>query len=237
MKLYFDGTISVKSILEQKKRPITMLYIDAKKKSKDFHYIASLAKKMGVPISIVKRDQLDLLCGHSRHGGIVLEACQRDYTNLDTISSFPFFYVNGVEDPYNLGSVCRTLFALGINDMVVLKRDWKSAESIIQKASAGAYEKINIVQIENDQMLVDYCQANQIPILCAHRHQAIKLTEYQWPEKVCMAVGGALRGLSATITSSSAQNIYIPYLNDFRNALDTPGAISILAYEMQRRKL
>lgn len=237
MKLYFDGTISVKSILEQQKRPMTMLYMDVKKKSKDFTYIASLAKKRGVAISMVSRDQLDSLCGHSRHGGIVLEAQAREYSFLDTLENHPFFYVNGVEDPYNLGSICRTLYALGINDMVVLKRDWKQAEPIIQKASAGAYEKINVIQIEKDQQLVDYCQTNQIPILCAHRNNAIKLTEQDWPQMYCMAVGGALRGLSATITSNSHQNIYIPYLNDFRNALDTPGAISILAYEMQRRKL
>jgi 23S rRNA (guanosine2251-2'-O)-methyltransferase len=51
----------------------------------------------------------------------------------------------------------------------------------------------------------------------------------------CLAIGGALRGLNANITSYSRQNIMIEYGRDFRNALDTPAACAVFGFEILRQ--
>ena len=76
-----------------------------------------------------------------------------------------FCYIDGVEDPYNLGSISRTLYASGCDAMILPKRDWSFAEQTILKASAGAYEKLPIYFVDADEELVNYCKKNNLPIL------------------------------------------------------------------------
>lgn len=232
--IIFDGTISTKSVLENDKRECVALYFNNEKKSKDIRYIASLAKRKGVHCISVPSEKLDKLAGHKRHGGIVLQAKEREFPVLENEIKEPFFFISGIEDPYHLGSSCRSLVAMGIQTLVLRKRQWHQSEAIIQKSSAGAYEKMNIVTIEEDEELVKYCQGMNIPILCAHRKDAIPLKEVRWPQAFCLAVGGALRGLSSVVVNASTTNVMIPYHSSFRNALDTQSAISILAYEWSR---
>lgn len=44
MKKYYEGTISCKAILENPQRTCTCLYIDKKKRNREFRYIINLAK-------------------------------------------------------------------------------------------------------------------------------------------------------------------------------------------------
>jgi 23S rRNA (guanosine2251-2'-O)-methyltransferase len=46
-----------------------------------------------------------------------------------------------------------------------------------------------------------------------------------------------MRGLSAKVRAQIEQNIYIPYANDFRNALNASGACSALAFEVMRQNI
>ena len=43
-----EGNISCKAVLEEQKRRCEILYVDKKKRTKDFAYIISLAKRQGV---------------------------------------------------------------------------------------------------------------------------------------------------------------------------------------------
>ena len=51
-----------------------------------------------------------------------------------------------------------------------------------------------------------------------------------------IAVGGEMRGLSASVRREITNNIYIPYANDFRNALNAASAAAVLSYEAARQR-
>ena len=51
-----------------------------------------------------------------------------------------------------------------------------------------------------------------------------------------IAIGGEMRGLSAGVLATCEQNIYIPYANDFRNALNAAGAAAALGFEVLRQR-
>ena len=52
-----------------------------------------------------------------------------------------------------------------------------------------------------------------------------------------LAIGGELRGLSKVVIEASDQDIYIPYANDFRNAMTAAGSAAILGFERLRQQL
>ena len=62
------------------------------------------------------------------------------------------------------------------------------------------------------------------------------LYEYRFPQKVCIAIGGEMRGLSKLVQSQSSQNLFIPYHAEFKNALTAASSSAIFAFEYLRQK-
>ena len=237
MEKIFEGAISCKALLEAGSRDCKKLYIDKKKNTKDTRYLAKIAKIQGCEVIFSSRDEINELATGKTHGGILLLAEEKQIPQLTQAHVHGFLcYIDGVEDPYNLGSISRTLYASGCDAMILPKRDWSFAEQTILKASAGAYEKLPIYFVDSDEELVDYCKKNQLPILCAHRKDAVGLYDYAFESNFCLCLGGALRGLSSTITSASNQNIVVEYGRDFRNALDSASAAAVFSFEILRQK-
>ena len=239
MKYLYEGTISCKSILEENKREIYRLIVDSNKRTKDFSYIIHLAKKKGIKVEFKTREEMDAISNSKSHGGMLLEADALIHTPLTSNVELKGFnvYVNGVEDPYNLGSICRTLYASGCKTLILPDRDWSFAQSTILKASAGAYEKMNIYTIHEDVQLVEYLKEKKLPLISANRKDAIGLYEYTFPKDFVLALGGSYRGLSSTIIQGTNQSVVIEYGQDFRNALDAPSAIAVLAFEVLRQSM
>jgi 23S rRNA (guanosine2251-2'-O)-methyltransferase len=88
---------------------------------------------------------------------------------------------------------------------------------------------------ENDDDLLAYLKEKNIPLICAARKDAVSLYEFCYPETFCLAVGGALRGISNKVQAQSAQNVFIPYAREARNALDTASAVAVFAFEYVRQ--
>lgn len=236
MKKIFEGSISCKAILEAKKREYIALYVDKKKRSKDFGYIIALAKKQGVKVELCTREEIDTLASGKTHGGILLEAKDREFETLNKLSGF-VCYIDGLEDPYNLGSVARTLYAAGCDGLILPYRDWSMSENIILRASAGAYEKLPIYFSKSDDELIDCLSKSNMPLYTAYRNNAKSICDVSYPKDFCVAIGGALRGLSSKIIGASSQNIVIEYGREFRNALDTASAAAVIAFEVTRQKI
>lgn len=237
MKKIFEGSISCKAILEAKKRKCYTLYVDKKKRSKDFAYIIALAKQMNVKVKLCQRDEIDALATKKTHGGILLEADIKEMNTLQKKITGCMFYIDGVEDPYNLGSIIRTLYASGTSALILPYRDWSMSDDIILKASAGAYDKLDIYYVASDEELLSYVRNYSIPLYCAYRNHAKSLYDIDFPQSVCIALGGALRGLSSKIVNASEQNIVIEYGREFRNALDSASAAAVVAFEVHRQKI
>jgi len=238
MMTRFEGKISCKAILENPKREIQQVWIDKKKRDRDTQYILRLCKNRGCKVTFLERSKLDEMASSHTHGGILIDANPLSSVYFSEIQDPHgyFVYIDGIEDPYNLGSAARTLYAAGCNGLILPDRDWSSAEATIIKASAGAFEKLDIFRIKEDNELVETLDQHHIPLYAAHRKDAMSLYDFSFPDTFCLAIGGALRGLNANITSHSSQNIMIEYGRDFRNALDTPSACAVFGFEILRQK-
>lgn len=235
MNTQYTGAISCKAVLENPHRQPVMLHVDKSKRSKDFAYIIAIAKQRQVPVQLYKKE--DFQNRFPKSGGIVLEAESRKLPSLQTMELENGFivYVSGIEDPYNLGSTVRTLYAAGASMLILPARDWSSADPILEKASAGAWDRLPICTIENDQELKDWALQHHLPLVCAARDNAVSLFAYTYPKDVVLVIGGALRGISNTLLHGTT-HVYIPYGRDFKNALDTPSAAAVMAFAWTRQQ-
>lgn len=233
-----EGNISVKAALQSKHRKVFELLVDPKKKDKDTSFIVRLAKKQGIPVISLAREELDAIASGKTHGGLLARCGERNYQRIeDVISSNCFLaLVEGVEDPFNFGYVLRSLYAAGCDGIIVPPRNWTTAAGVVAKASAGASEFMNIIVADDMEALLQKLKQANVALVCANRKDAICLYDYTFPKSVCIAIGGEMRGLSKLVETNSDQNVYIPYLQDFKNALTANSSTAIMAFELVRQR-
>lgn len=235
-KYLIEGNISVKAALLANRREVFEIYVDDKKKDKDTRFILAKAKQKNVEIHQINREIIDSMAQGKTHGGLIAFVGERRYQSIEENDNAFYAIVEGIEDPFNFGYICRSLYAAGCNGLIVPERNFSTAVTTVTKSSAGASEYINIICCNDIPSLVKKLKKKGIRLYCAMRKDAIPYTEADYQKGFIIALGGEKRGLSKQILELSDQNIYIPYANDFRNALNGASATSILAFEAARQR-
>lgn len=238
--MLLEGNVSVKAAILGNHRKVEKLYYDKHKNDKDLNFILHRAKEKGIPCMPMEREEINAMATGRTHGGLVAQASPRVYQELSECmhGKTPFLVLlEGVEDPFNLGYIIRTLYSAGCDGLILPRHDWASAESTIVKSSAGAFEYMNIVMSDDLPQLVKDIKKQGIMTYAAMRKDAITYLEADYRKSCLLAIGGEMRGLSSAVRNEIEQNIYIPYANDFRNALNAASAAAVLSFEVYRQRL
>ncbi len=225
--MIIEGAISVKAALLNKKRKIQTVYIDKDKKTKDFNFIRKITKAEGIEIKeLEKSELLNMLTGKS-HGGIGAEVSARQE---DDFEPGDIFYLDGIEDPFNLGYSLRSLYALGVKNVFLSKRDYSSMEAQLLKSSAGAYDMIHIRILEDPVRQMKACKEEGYRLYGLYRGEESKdIFDVKFASKALFMLGGEKRGISSELLELCDEHLYISYGSDFRNALNACAALDVVA--------
>lgn len=235
----FEGNVSVKAAILAGKRKISKVIVDKDSVNKDTAWILHRAKERNIPIEKKTRNEIDALASGRTHGGLLCECEERTFEKEeDCILEKGTFIavIEGVEDPFNLGYIARTLYSAGCTGLYLRKRNWENVESTILKSSAGAFEYMNVVMCEDLAEAVRNAKKAGVTAYAAMRKDAIAYTEADYTGNVLIAIGGEMRGLSSSVRKEIEHNIYIPYANDFKMALNAAGASAVLGFEVFRQR-
>ncbi len=236
--MIIEGNVSVKASIMGKKRKVLCIYVDEKKHDKDTLWILHRAEDFHIPVKKMKREEIDAMATGKTHGGLLAEVGNRMYQSIDECLEENAFLcvLEGVEDPFNLGYVIRTLYSAGCTGLILRNRDWSNVENTIMKSSAGASEYLSIVTTDDISNAIRYVKTKGVKCYAAMRKDAISCYDANYMGSTLIAIGGEMRGLSKTVLEEIDQNIYIPYANDFHMALNAAGASAVLAFEIYRQR-
>ena len=237
--MILEGSLSVKAAMLAGRRHVAKLYVDRNKDDKDTAFILKTAYRRHIPVVRASREEIDSLASGRTHGGILAEAGERRLQTLREgfADEKPFFVLaEGVEDPFNLGYMMRTLYSAGCSGLLLKARSWENADATILKSSAGASEYLNVIMSEDLPADLRRLKSLGVHLYAAMRKDAVVYTAADYTGPVLIAIGGEMRGLSAGVRAEIEDNIYIPYANDFRAALNASSAAAVLAYEVVRQR-
>lgn len=139
-------------------RPVRRVAVASGRSDSDvLHELLDLARSAGVAVDRVDRDELDARAEGLVHQGVVATAPPFPYADLDGVldaaaaaGEVPLLVaLDGVTDPHNLGSICRTAEAVGAHAVVVPGRRAASVTPVAEKAAAGALAHLPVVQVTN----------------------------------------------------------------------------------------
>jgi 23S rRNA (guanosine2251-2'-O)-methyltransferase len=101
---------------------------------------------------IASGEQIEQRCGSSAHQGVCADAGPYPYVTADDLlgRAKPLIVaLDQIQDPQNLGSICRTAECAGAAGVVIAERRAAEVTPAVCKASAGAVEHLHIARVRN----------------------------------------------------------------------------------------
>jgi 23S rRNA (guanosine2251-2'-O)-methyltransferase len=119
--------------------------------------IAALARKLGLILKPVSKEQLEKLGGEARHQGVIAlyqAPPLRDETHLPALLEAAggeafVLVLDGVTDPHNLGACLRSAAAANVTAVVVPKDRAVGITPTVRRASAGGVDLIPLIAVTN----------------------------------------------------------------------------------------
>ena len=241
----FEGIVSFRTVVSTmldntSQRKILKVFYDiekAKKKPKEFSFIKAKSYELRFEIELVESDVINELTLGNNHGGLAFTCSDRTYLPLEEkyIENNGFYVVlDGIEDPYNFGYSLRSLYAAGVNGIIVPERNWLSVAGIVCRASAGASEMIP-VYIDKNGDLVKLFKAKKYKIVCADIENSVSMYDADLKKPILLVIGGEKRGISKNILQHADETVRIEYGRTFDAHLSAASASTVLAYEIYRQ--
>ncbi len=234
---WLTGAVSVEAALRGGVRDVRAVYVDRARYDQAAARVEQLAAAQGVPLERAPGETLDSHAAGQAHGGIIALVGPRRLAQLAELLGAPQavnVLLDGVEDPFNFGQAVRSLYAAGIDGLIVRPRNWLSAAATVSRASAGATEFMPTAAAETADVLAA-ARARAIPIVIA-AEAGRPMDEVDLAGPLLLLIGGEKRGVARALRQSADAIVSIPYGRDVAYALGTAGAAAVLAFEVLRQR-
>ncbi len=106
----------------------------------------------GVKVKTVTAEEIERRCGSDAHQGMCADAGPYHYAGVERLlagESPLIVALDQVQDPQNLGSICRTAECAGAAGVVIPERRAAEVTAAVCKASAGAVEHLPVARVRN----------------------------------------------------------------------------------------
>lgn len=183
-------------------------------------------------------EELERLCGSPDHQGVVAEVEPYPYVGSAELlgnDSALLVALDQVQDPRNLGAVCRSAEAAGAAGVVIPDRRSAEITAVACKASAGAVEHLHIAHVRN---LADWLgEAKQAGFWIwgadAGAKQAPWDVDLSGP--TILVLGGEGKGLRPRVASACDGLIALPQRGKI-DSLNVSAAATALLFEAVRQR-
>jgi len=242
----FEGMTSIRAIIKGiddgvNNRRIEKILFDRSKLAKiakNIGYLKAVSVKYDFEIVESDAEEIEKYTIGSSHGGIIALASDRTIERLDAESNIKSngFYVmiQGIEDPYNFGYALRSLFACGVDGIILSERNWMTAAGVVARSSAGASEELLMFTADASEAVNNF-KSRGYSVVCADLDTDDILGECALPYPIFLIVGGERRGISRDILSLADKRVKIEYAREFRASLSAASATTMFAYEIMRQ--
>jgi len=197
----------------------------------------------GVAVRAASTEEIERRCGSPAHQGVCAQAGPYPYANAEAVlaGEQPLVVaLDQVQDPQNLGSICRTAECAGASGLVIPERRAAEVTPAACKASAGAVEHLPVARVRN---LADFlAQAREAGCWCygasapaSRQAPAARAVRYDAPDYagagVVLVLGSEGRGLRPRVAGACDQIVSLP-LRGRIGSLGVSAAAAAILYEI-----
>lgn len=188
----------------------------------------------GVKVKLCAGEEIERHCGSSAHQGVCATAGGYPYVGPEELLAVEqplIVALDQVQDPQNLGSICRTAECVGATGVVIPERRSAEVTPAVCKASAGAVEHLRIARVRNvADFLADASHAGCWSYgASAPDASTVPYTAPDYSGGVVLVLGSEGSGLRPRVAGACDQLVALP-LHGRMESLGVAAAAAALMY-------
>lgn len=194
---------------------------------------SSAARELALPDArICEPQEIARHCGSEAHQGVCARVGPYPYADAEALlaQADPLIVVlDEIQDPHNLGAVCRTAECAGATGVVIPERRAAEVTAAAAKASAGAVEHLRIARVRN---VADFLSAvKRAGCWCYGAAAAAKVpyTAVDFRGGTVLVLGAEGKGLRPRVAASCDELISLP-MRGAIDSLNVSAAAAVLLY-------
>jgi len=189
-------------------------------------------------VQVVSAQQIESRAGSPDHQGVAADAGGYPYVGPAELltGDAPFVVVlDELQDPQNLGAICRTAESAGVTGVVIPERRAAHVTPAVAKASAGAVEHLWVARVSN---IADFLGTAKVAGCWCYGADAEAPTRYDEPDYsggVVLVLGSEGTGLRPRVAKSCDALISLPMRGQVAS-LNVSAAAAVLMYGIVQRR-
>ncbi len=192
----------------------------------------------GLVVEVASAAEVQELCGSREHQGICAEAGPYPYADAAQLLAAPeplVVALDELQDPHNLGAICRSAECAGATGVVICERRAVEVTPAVCKASAGAVEHLPVARVHNLVKFLE--QAKEASCWCygAAAGADVGYGEPDYRGGVVLVLGAEGRGLRRLVAERCDATVSLP-LHGQISSLNVSATAAVLLYEVLQRR-
>ena len=234
---------------------IHSIFSALKNKNRKLHYLittnTNLPKwkdeinklKLKLDIQVKTKEEMDKINDYKPHQNVILITEPLQRISLDEFLSnhrsnnknpIRIILLDEVTDPQNVGAIIRSALAFNMNGLALSQRNSPQETSALNKASSGAIEKLQIIELSNMSREIKKLQKCDFSVygLAGEGENDIYELENE-TGNVALILGSEGKGLRRLTREQVDHLIKIP-INNESNSLNVSNAASVAMFQLQK---
>ncbi len=184
------------------------------------------------PVSITLAEEIERRSGTATHQGVCAEVSAYSYADAAAVLSLaePLIVVlDQVQDPQNLGAICRSAECAGATAVVIGERRSAEVTPAVCKASAGAVEHLEIARVRNVADFLSEAKVAGVWCYGAQQGEPLAYDAVDYAGGAVLVLGGEGKGLRPRVAVACDALVSIPIRGRIES-LSVSAAAAVLLY-------
>jgi len=182
--------------------------------------------------------ELERLCGSPDHQGVCAQVSDFPYAEARELLGAPdplLVALDEIQDPQNLGAICRSAEAVGATGIVLPERRSADVTPAVCRASAGAVEHVRVARVRNLADFLAEARAGGCWVYGADAGAPVSYDAPDYRGGVVAVLGAEGRGLRPRVAAACDQLVAIPRRGRV-GSLNVGAAAAVLLYEILQHR-
>ena len=201
---------------------------------------------LNIELKIKKKEELDTINNFKPHQNIILVTKPLERLSLDEFlikkkdeSKFPLrlIILDQVTDPQNVGAIIRSAHAFKMDGVALSQRNSPLETAAMSKASSGAIEKLDIIELSNMAREIKKLQQSNFTVYgLANGGDANVFSLENETDNIAIILGSEGKGLRRLTKERVDRLITIP-ISEESESLNVSSAASVAMFQLQKNIL